>query len=200
MASGCHPSLPPELVLLCPWVGFASLSVKQSASLVGSLITCDVKLSSTHSRNLCQHPVLAARWNLHCFLVSGSEIWFICFVSSFSLSRAPGCKNGLVWPSQDRHSELSSPPRWWVPLLETSIEVENEGLASVTEAKENPGALANSTGISWPTVVLCGFPAKLLVLSHLPWHPSAFRGVYSLSQGLHPSGLCPMLPSWRTYC
>lgn len=65
-------------------------------------------------------------------------------------------------------------------LLETSIEVENEGLASVTEAKENLGVLANSPGVSWPTSVPCGFPAKLLVLSLLLWHPLAFPGLYSL--------------------
>ena len=87
-----------------------------------------------------------------------------------------------------------------MPLLETGIDVENEGLASVTEAKENLGVLANSPGVSWPTSVLCGFPAKLLVLSLLSRHPPAFPGVYSVSQGLHPSGLSPMLLSLRTYC
>lgn len=80
-----------------------------------------------------------------------------------------------------------------MPILEASIQVENEGLASVTEAKENLGVLANGPGVSWPTSVLCGFPAKLLVLSLLSWHPPAFPGVNSFSQGLHLSRLSPML-------
>lgn len=39
------------------------------------------------------------------------------FLSSFSLSLVLACKIVLVWPSQDRYSELSSSPRWWLPLL-----------------------------------------------------------------------------------
>ena len=71
-----------------------------------------------------------------------------------------------------------------MPLLETSIDVENEGLASVTETKENLVVLARSPGVSWPTSVLRGFPAKLLVLSLLSWYPPpppVFPGVHSLS-------------------
>lgn len=97
----CHQPLPPQLAFLCPPVGFASLLVKQeNASPVGSLITCDVKLSSTHSVNLCTvQCCLQPEW--HCLLVSGSEMWFSRFVSSFSPSHAPGCKNGFVWFEKD---------------------------------------------------------------------------------------------------
>lgn len=100
----CHQPLPPQLAL-CPPVGFASLLVKQeNASPVGSLITCDVKLSSTHSVNLCTvQCCLQPEW--HCLHVSGSEMWFSRFVSSFSPSHAPGCKNGFVWFEKDRYSE-----------------------------------------------------------------------------------------------
>lgn len=84
MASGCHQPIPPQLVLLCLWVDFASLSVKQSASPVVSRMTCDVKLSSTHSRNLC-----SIQLELHCLLVSGSEMWF---------SWSPVCLQFLLIP------------------------------------------------------------------------------------------------------
>lgn len=105
-------------------------------------------------------------------------VWLGWFLPSFSFFSAPTCKIGLVWPSQDRHSELSASPRWRLPLVSPLWKRKPSGWKQATrylmaETKKNPRVLTHGLVAPRPPALFAAFHGP-------PGAQSAFRAPFCL--------------------